>query len=141
MAQTNKTSASFTVVLPTLAALLFLAALIALLTALALLFPSPIWLPMWDLNPEAYQTFHRMGRTAEVLLAVLAGLSAVTGVGLMRRKRWAWRLALLGMTANGAGDLVSLLVTRQFLRFGSGTLIAAAFLLLLALPPVRRSLS
>lgn len=140
MPRTVNPSGSFTVVLPTLGVLAFLAALIALLTSLALIFPSPIWLPMWNLNPEAYVTFHRLGRPAELLLLVLACMCAITGIGLMRRKRWAWWLALLGMTANGAGDLVSLLFTRQVLRFGSGALIAAAFIVLLALPPVRRSL-
>ena len=139
--QRNATSGSFSVVLPTLGALAFLAALIATLTGLALAFPGPMWIPMWNLNPQAYEAFHRLGRPAEALLFVLACLCLVTGTGLLRRKRWAWRLALLGMAANGAGDLVSMILTRQFFHFGAGVLIAGGFILFLSLPPVRRTVS
>ncbi|MGH9591956.1 MAG: hypothetical protein ACRD5L_02615, partial [Bryobacteraceae bacterium] len=139
MAQISGNSGSFSVVLPTLGALAFLAALIAVLTGLALAFPGPRWTPMWNLNPQAYEAFSRLGRPAEILLFGLAGLCIVTGAGLIQRKRWAWRLALLGMGANGAGDLVSLVLTRQFFRFGAGVLIAAGFIFFLTLTPVRRT--
>jgi hypothetical protein len=141
MTQSNSSPSQFSVVLPTLGALLFLAALVAMLTGLALLFPSPMWMPMWNLNPEAYEAFHRLGRIAELLLFCLACLSVVTGAGLIKRRRWAWWLALLGLACNGAGDLVSMLLTHNLVRFGSGVLIAAGLVFLLALPPVRRSLS
>jgi hypothetical protein len=128
-------------ILSTLAVFAFFAALVAILTAIALVFPGPFWTPMWNLNPEAFQTFHRLGRIAELLLFVLACASSVTGVGLLRRRRWAWWLAFLGMAANGIGDLLSMVLTHQLVRFGSGVLVAAGFILLLALPPVRRTLS
>lgn len=141
MPDTAATSSSFSVVLPALGALLFLAALIALTTGLALIFPGPMWDPMWNLNPEAYQTFSRLGRIAELSLFGLACLSVVTGAGLVRRKRWAWWFALIGLAANGVGDLVSVFRTHNVARFGSGVLIAAGFVFLLAIPPVRRSLT
>ncbi|HWE86594.1 MAG TPA: hypothetical protein VG267_16750 [Terracidiphilus sp.] len=140
MTPSTSTSGAFSVVLPTLAALLFLAALVALLTCLALLFPSPIWMPMWNLNPDAYETFHRLGRIAELALFCLACISAAAAAGLLRRKRWAWWIALVMFAINGAGDIVSVLRTHQLIRFGSGVLIAAGFIFLLVLPPVRRSL-
>ncbi|HWG19434.1 MAG TPA: hypothetical protein VG225_02820 [Terracidiphilus sp.] len=136
----NSTSGALAVVLPTFAALAFLAALVALLTCLALVFPGPIWLPMWNLNPQAFEAFHSLGRIAELLLIGLACLCAFTGAGLIQRKRWAWWLALLGLAANGAGDLVSLIWTHNIARFGSGILIAAGFLFLLTRTPVRRAL-
>jgi len=137
----HPTPSRFPVVPPTLVAFAFLAALIALLTGLALAVPGPIWAPMWSLNPQAYDAFHRLGRTAELLLFSLACLCALTGVGLLLRRRWAWWLALLGLAANGVGDLVSLVWTHNLARFGSGVLIAAALIFILTLTPVRRSLS
>lgn len=134
-------SSSFSVVLPTLGALLFLAAMVAVITGLALAFPGPIWIPMWNLNPEAYETFHRLGRIAELSLFGLGCLSVVTGLGLLKRKRWAWWFAMLGLAGNGAGDLISMILTHEIARFGSGVLIVAGFVFLLALPPVRRSLT
>lgn len=141
LSQRSSSAGGFSVVLPTLGALAFLAALVASLTGLALAYPSPTWMPMWNLNPQAYEAFHRLGRAAEIMLFIVACLSAITAVGLVLRRRWAWWLALLGMAANGAGDLVSLVLTHQFVRFGSGVLIAAGFIVLLALPQVRRSLA
>jgi hypothetical protein len=49
-------------------------------------------------------------------------------------------MAVLLFLVNGAGDLVSLIRTDDVLRFGSGMAIAAGFILLLSLPPVRRDL-
>ena len=96
---------------------------------------------MWNLNPEAYETFHRLGWIAEVLLFGLGCLSVVTGLGLLKRKRWAWWFAIVGLAGNGAGDLISMILTHEIVRFGSGVLIVAGFVFLLALPPVRRSLT
>ena len=140
MAQSSADSGSFIVVLPTLAALLFLAALIALITGLALVFPGPIWIPMWNLNREAYESFHHLGWIAIGFLFVLAVVCASAAAGLLLRKRWAWWIALLLFAANGAGDVVSLVRTHEAARFGSGVLIAASFIALLSLPQVRRSL-
>jgi hypothetical protein len=140
MAQSQSTSNSFTVVLPTLAALLFLAALVALVTGLALAFPDPMWQPMWNLNHEAYVSFRRIGTASEVFLFSLAVISGATAVGLLLRRRWAWWVALLLFAVNGAGDGVSLMRTGDVLRFGSGVAIASGFVLLLMLPPVRRSI-
>jgi hypothetical protein len=136
----SRTTGSFTVVLPTLAALLFLAALVALITGLALAFPDPMWKPMWDLNREAYVSFRRIGTASEVFLFSLAVVSGAAAVGLLLHRRWAWWVALLLFAVNGAGDGVSLMRTGDVLRFGSGLLIAGGFVVLLLLPPVRRSL-
>lgn len=139
MAQNSNPSGAFSVVLPTLAALLFLAALIALVTGLALAFPGPMWIPMWNLNREAYEGFHHMGSAAEGFLFLLAILCAAAAIGLLLHRRWAWWIALLLFVTNGAGDVISLVRTGEVLRFGSGAVIAMAFVLLLMLPPVRRT--
>ena len=140
MAQANAQSGSFSVVLPTLAALLFLAALVALVTGLALTFPDPMWQPMWNLNREAYVSFRRIGPASQIFLFCLAGVSGAAAVGLLLHRRWAWWIALLLFAVNGAGDVVSLVRTGDVLRFGSGVAIAGGFVVLLLLPPVRRQL-
>ena len=140
MAQANAQSGAFSVVLPTIAAMLLLAALVALVIGIALAFPDPMWKPMWDLNREAYVSFRRIGAAAEIFLFSLAVVSGAAAVGLLLHRRWAWWVALLLFAVNGAGDGVSLMHTGDVLRFGSGLLIAGAFVVLLLLPPVRRSL-
>jgi hypothetical protein len=140
MVQANAQSGAFSVVLPTLALLLFLAALIAVITGIALLFPGPAWIPMWNLNREAYDSFHRLGEIAVVVLFALSLVSATASLGLLFRKRWAWWIGLLLFATNGAGDLVSLIRTGEVLRFGSGALIATGFIVLLLLPQVRQRL-
>lgn len=136
----NTRAGAFSVILPTLAALLFLAAVVAVVTGLALVFPGPVWIPMWNLNPEAYESFHRLGSTAEIGLFSLAVVSAAASAGLLLRKRWAWWIAMVLFAVNGAGDLVSVIRTGEVVRFGSGVLIAAGFILLLAIPAVRREI-
>lgn len=136
-----RATGSYVVVLPTLAALLFLAALVALLSAVSLIFPGPAWAPMWNLNPPAGETFHSMGRIAPTLLLALAALAGTAAIGLLLHKKWAWAIALILFAANLSGDLVSLIRTRDILRFGSGVLIAAAFIYLLIHPSVRRAVS
>lgn len=140
MTQSGSPTSSFSVVLPTIAAMLLLASLVALVTGLALVFPGPVWKPFWDLNPEAYFSFRRIGVASEVFLFSLAFVSGVTAVGLLLHRRWAWWIALLLFAVNGAGDVVSLAHTGDVMRFGSGVLIAGGFVVLLLLPPVRRSL-
>jgi hypothetical protein len=140
MARMDAQSGAFSVVLPTLAAMLFLAACIAFLTALALTFPGPAWIPMWNLNREAYESFHRLGWIATASLSVLGCVTGAAAVGLLLHRRWAWGVALFLFLANGAGDLISLIRTGELIHFGSGILIAAGFTTLLCLPQVRRSL-
>jgi hypothetical protein len=139
MARVDPQPGAFSVVLPTLAAMLFLAAFIAFLTALALAFPGPTWIPFWNLNREAYESFHRLGWIAIAALLVLGCLAGTAAVGLMGRQRWAWWIALLLFAGNGAGDLISLIRVGEVIRFGSGVVIASGFIVLLLLPRVRRS--
>jgi hypothetical protein len=139
MAQATVQSGSFSVVLPTLAAMLCLVSLVALITGIALAFPDPMWKPMWDLNREAYVSFRRIGPASHIFLFSLAGISGAAAVGLLLHRRWAWWIALLLFAVNGAGDVVSLVHTGDVLRFGSGVAIASGFVVMLLLPAVRRT--
>jgi hypothetical protein len=140
MLREDSYSGAFTIVLPTLAALLFLAALIALITGLSLAFPRPAFIGLWSLNRDAYDSFTHLGWVAIAVVLALACIAAATAVGLMLHKRWAWFIALLLFVSNGAGDLISLIRTHNALRFGSGIAIATAFIVLLTLPQIRRTL-
>ena len=122
-----------------IAAFSIFATVTAAVTGISLLFPSPFWAPLWNLNPHAREAFQGFGRIAGVLLLFLGGLALATAVGLLRRRRWAWMLAVAVFAVNGAGDVVTLMVTGDILRAGSGIVIAGVFLFLLALPGVRRS--
>jgi uncharacterized membrane protein len=122
------------------AAFLFLATAAAALSGLSLVFPAPFLMPLWNLNPNAREVFAEFSRTVGVLLIALGVLTCCAGVGLLRRRRWAWITAVAIFAINGAGDVVTLLVTHDVLRGGSGILIAGAFLFLLTRPTVRRIL-
>jgi hypothetical protein len=140
MARSGDTSGAFSVILPTLAFLLFVAALVALTCAASLLLPGPVWIPLWNLNPAGYEVFHRLGWIAVAFLFAMAIISACTASGLVMRRRWAWWIAILLFAANAAGDLLSFTRTNDTIRFGSGIAIASGFVLLLISPSVRRSL-
>jgi hypothetical protein len=58
-------------------------------------------------------------------------------VGLLARRVWAWLLSLAIFAINALGDVVSLLVTRDWFHDLSGILIDALFLYLLLRASVR----
>ena len=72
-----------------------------------------------------------------MLLLLGAGRFAAA-VGLLRRKRWAWWFAVILFAINGSGDVVSFIVTGDWLRGASGVVIASAFLYSLSRCRVRR---
>jgi uncharacterized membrane protein YfcA len=135
-ATTSPKSATLTVV----AVFLVLAAVVAFVTGISLLFPSPIWNSLWDLNRPAYIAFEKFGRLSAVLLLVVCAGACTAGVGLLRRRRWAWRVALAIFAINGIGDLASLFLMRDLLKGVSGVLVASVFLYMLTRPGLRRTL-
>jgi hypothetical protein len=120
------------------AGFLFLASAIAVITGVSLLTPSPHWNWLWDLNRPAYMAFHKLGRLSGVLLLVVAAGAFIAANGLLRRRRWAWWMAVALFSVNGLGDLAALLLRGEVIRGGSGVLIAGAFLFCLTRPRVRR---
>lgn len=125
---------------PVVATFLLLASVVAFVTGWSLLFPNPRWNAMWDLNRSAYITFEKTGRASGALLMTLALATACAGVGLFRRKRWAWWIAITLFLMNGLGDIIALMAKRDLIRSGSGILIAAIFVFFLTRPHVRRVL-
>jgi len=134
IAATERRPATVTVV----AVFLFLAAAVAVVTGFSLLFPSPFWNRLWDLNRPAYEVFVKLGTVSGTLLAALGVAAGIAGAGLLRGRRWAWWFAVALFSINGLGDLVTLLFTRDLIRGALGVLIAGAFLFCLTRPRVRR---
>jgi len=93
-------------------------AIIASVTAIALLFPASRLESVWQLNPQAHEAFLTIGPWAVVLMLVVATVCALSAVGLWIRARWGQRLALVLLAVNLVGD-----TTNAFLREDLRTLI------------------
>jgi hypothetical protein len=119
------------------AAFLFLSTAIATIVGLSLWVPTPLMDELWKLNEPAAPLFHSAPRTFGSLLLALGAGTAVTGSGLLRGRRWAWRCAVGLFLVNGCGDLVSFLFTGDAVRSGAGVVIAGAFVYALARSEVR----
>jgi len=125
------------VTVPVVAAFSWMATAVAFLIGSSLLITGTLPNRVWNLNPRARVVFSAHAKPFGALLLVVALVAAATAIGLLRGRRWAWLLALATFTVNGLGDLVTLLVVRDWLRGGSGVLIAAGFLFFLQRPRVR----
>jgi hypothetical protein len=117
---------------------LFIATGIAFVVGVSLLFPNPIMNWLWKLNRPAEGAFRAMGRDSGVPLLLLGVGTFAAAKGLLQRKRWAWWFAVVLFGVNGIGDVVSFIVTGDWLRSASGVLIALAFLWALSRASVRR---
>jgi hypothetical protein len=67
-----------------------------------------------------------------------SGGGYLAAVNMLRRKQWAWWFATMLFAIDGAGDVISSFVTRDFVRSGSGAVISFAFLYALTRLRVRR---
>jgi len=82
-------------------------AVVAGVAAVSLAFPGSLLEPMWQLNPRGHQGFERMHGWAVLLLAGVSGVCGITGIGLWRRRRWAYTLAVAGLSIHLMGDILS----------------------------------
>ena len=119
-------------------AFLIFATLIAAFIGTLLLFPGNVLESLWRFNPEARSAFQSMGRLASILLFVVGGVAFGGAVGIYRRRKWGWWLAIVLFSVNALGDAVSLFATGRVLQSASGILISGSFLLYLMQPGVRR---
>ncbi|HEX3969336.1 MAG TPA: hypothetical protein VHW70_15315 [Edaphobacter sp.] len=131
---TNRKPAVVTVV----AVFLFFASVVAWITGTSLLFPRPFWQKMWDLNRPAYIAFSSFGKVSGILLVALGAGTGAAGIGLLKGKEWCWWFAVVLFAINGIGDLVTLFLTHDLIRGGSGVLIAIIFLFCLTRLQVKR---
>ena len=123
--------------IPVVAAFLFVAAGIAVIVGVSLLFQNAVSERLWELNKPAEAVFRRHAKIFGLLLLLLSAGTLSSGVAMLRRRRWAWWFALVLFAVNGAGDLVNLAITGDWLRSVAGVLICSAFLRALVRAPVR----
>jgi hypothetical protein len=135
MTQTSEMKRPWAVVL--VAVMECFAAAIAWTVSFSLFVPGTRLDRMWQLNMPVYEAFATQARPVATLLLLVGGLAAAAGVGLLTRRLWAWLLSLAIFGINALGDLVSLLITRDWLHSLSGVVIDAIFLYLLLRPGVR----
>jgi hypothetical protein len=119
------------------ATFLWMATLIAAFLAITLLVPGTSADKIWRLNPLAYEQFKAFGGLSGVFLLAVGAVAATAAVGLVRRQKWAWWLALSIFAVNAAGDIASFVITRDLVRSGSGVLVAICFLFFLTRRNVR----
>lgn len=92
---------------------------------------------MWGLNSPAHDALAAQARPVATLLLLIGALAAAAAVGLLTRRLWAWLLSLAIFGINALGDLMSLLIARDWLHSLSGIAIDALLLFVLLRPGVR----
>jgi hypothetical protein len=117
---------------------LVFATLMAAFIGTVLLFPGKLLDSLWRLNPEARTAFQNMGNLSSLLLFVVGGVAGGAAVGIHRRQKWGWWLAVLLFSVNAVGDLFSLLVSGRILQGAAGVVISSFFLFYLMQSRVRR---
>jgi hypothetical protein len=115
---------------------LFFGATMASLAATTLLLPGTPLDRAWILNPTAYKQLSPLGSKVGILFLLLAVLLVLSGVGWFRRRLWGWRLVVAIIATQVLGEITNL-VRGDWLRGGTGFIIASALLLYLLTPRVR----
>lgn len=114
----------------------FLGAVLAGVAAVSLACPGSPLEPIWRLNPRGQQGLARMHGWAVPLLAGVSVACGVTGIGLWRRRRWGYAIAVAGLSLHLVGDVFSV-VSGTEPRAIVGIPIVAALLVYLSRPRVR----
>jgi hypothetical protein len=78
----------------------------------------------------AYKRLVPTGRPVGILFLLLSGALTTAGIGWFRRRPWGWKLAVVIIATQVAGDLLNC-VNGDLLRGGTGVIIAGALLLFL----------
>jgi hypothetical protein len=114
----------------------FFGAIVASLAATTLLWRGTPLDRIWDLNPRAYNQLAPSGGAVGILFLLLGAALAATGFGWFRRRLWGWRLAVVIIATQVLGDVVNC-IRGDFLRGGTGVIIAGTLLLFLLQSKVR----
>jgi len=80
------------------------------LSAASLLDPGGVLEPIWRLNPRARENFGTLGALAPVLMVVVCAACTTTAAGLVLRRAWGYWAAVVMLSLNAAGDLISTIV-------------------------------
>src|SRR5581483_104243 len=112
------------------------AAAVSAASAVSLFWPGGPLEPMWRINPRARQDFAALGMWSPILLGLLSLVCLAAAIALWRRTRAGYRLVLAGLSVNLVGDLLNVIVRRQFAA-GAAVVVVAAILGYLMTRPVR----
>jgi hypothetical protein len=115
---------------------LFFGAVMANLAATTLLRRGTPLDRLWSLNPTAYNQLAPLGGIVGIFFLALAATLITAGIGWFRRRLWGWRLAVVIISTQVAGDVINC-VRGDWLRGGTGVIIAGALLLFLLQPRIR----
>jgi len=114
----------------------FFGAIMASLAATTLLWRGTALDRLWVLNPTAYKQLAPLGATVGILFLLLGAALTAAGIGWFRRRLWGWRLAVAIIATQVLGDAVNC-VRGDWLRGGTGVIIAGALLLFLLQAKIR----
>lgn len=95
---------------------------------------------LWTLNEPAYKVLAPVGTIVGPLFLLLSGTLLLTTIGWFRRWMWGWRMAVGVVSIQIAGDCVNL-VRGDYVRGGTGVVVAGALLLFLLRHQVREQFS
>src|SRR5579863_778317 len=115
---------------------LFFGAIMATLAATTLQWRGTDLDRLWTLNPTAYNQLAPLGRIVGILFSVLGAALTTAAIGWFRRRLWGWRLAVVIISTQVLGEVVNC-VRGDWLRGGTGVIIAGALLLFLLRPRIR----
>lgn len=115
---------------------LLFGASMASLAGITLVWPGTALSKIWVLNAGAYRQLAPLGWRVGIVFLALGAALAAAGVGWFRRSLWGWKLALVIIAIHVAGDLVNL-IRGDYLRGGTGVVVAGALLLYMLRPKVR----
>jgi len=117
---------------------LFFGMTMACLAGVTLAWPGTPLDRMWRLNPDVYRQLGPLGRKVGLLFVLLSATLGLAGVGWFRRRHWGWMLAVAIIATQVLGDLLNL-IRGDWLRGGTGVVIAGLLLLYLLSPTVKQA--
>jgi hypothetical protein len=85
----------------------------SLISVVSLSLPGSFLEAVWRLNPQARESFSRMGSWAILLMSVICLACLFAAIGLGRGLRWGYWLALVLLIGNLVGDIIVLYTGAQ----------------------------
>jgi hypothetical protein len=115
----------------------FFGAVMASYACVTLLWPGTVLDRLWKLNTSAHIDLLLMGPSIGILFLILCAALLAAGIGWTRRRAWGWTLGVILLGTQFTGDLLSAAMG-EYLRGGTGVLIAGSLLFYLFRPGVKK---